>query len=267
MLKTLLFLIFFASSRMTCEIIEAPHFHEIHPHLKPKTLLILDIDDTLLIPSQMLGSDEWFQTRLQAHKKEGCSGQQSLEKSLAEWEAVRHLTKMEIVESGIPANIIKIQDEGYVTMALTTQGLALATRTKQQLLGYTIDLKRSSPAQEDVYFTIDGHGILFRGGILFTAGFHKGQALFKLLHQLHYRPERIVFINDKRSHILEIEETAKQEGIEFIGLRYAYSDARKKAFDEKIADYQFTHSTFTHILSDEEACSAINKADSLKSPL
>jgi len=77
--------------------------------------------------------------------------------------------------------------------------------------------------------------------------------LFSLFEKLEYTPKRILFINDKLSHLLSIEETAKERGIEFVGLRYAYSDVRKAAFDEKIAHYQFTYSTFVHLLSDDEA--------------
>ena len=46
---------------------------------------------------------------------------------------------------------------------------------------------------------------------------------------------------------------AEKRGVEFIGLRYAYSDEKKARFSPEIADIQFTHSSFNKILSDEEA--------------
>ena len=79
-------------------IVEAPHIRQVDHYLTPDCLLILDIDDTLLIPAQMLGCDEWFSLRLKQRLDRGVSFAKALEKSLAEWEAVRHLTKMEIVE-------------------------------------------------------------------------------------------------------------------------------------------------------------------------
>lgn len=248
----------FITSLSYGKIVETQHFQEIQSHLDSETLVLLDIDDTLLIPVQMLGCDEWFQCRMQKHQQEGATISESLEKSLAEWEAVRHLTQMEIVEQGSEKIVHKLQNQKYMVMGLTTQGLALATRTKQQLMEKGIDLKRTAPSQKDCYLTIGDHGILFRAGILFTSGAHKGKALFGLLKKLEYTPRRIVFINDKASHLRSIEETAKEEGVEFIGLRYAYSDARKAAFNKEIADYQFTHSTFTHLLSDEEARNQLN---------
>lgn len=203
------------------EIFQTKHFNEIHSHLIPDTLVILDIDDTLLVPVQMLGCDEWFQSRLQHHKKLGATAIDSLEKSLAEWEAIRHLTQVEIVEPGTPEIIQKLQDQKIAVIGLTTQGLALATRTRLQLLDLNIDLSTSSPFYGDYYQLVDGHGILFRSGILFTSGTHKGKCLFGLLDKMHYHPKRIVFINDKESHLTSLEESAKQRGVEFIGLRYS----------------------------------------------
>jgi hypothetical protein len=249
----------FITTLSQAEVIETQHFKEIQNHLSSDTLILLDIDDTLLIPVQMLGCDEWFQCRLEFHQSQGLSKNDSLEKSLAEWEAVRHLTKMEIVEPGSEAVVAALQKQNYKVMGFTTQGLALATRTCQQLNEAGIDLACSAPSSCDHYLTVGEHGVLFRGGILFTSGSHKGKALFGFLDQLGYFPKRIVFINDKASHLRSVEETAQERGIEFIGLRYAYSDAKKAAFDKKIAAYQFSYSTFTHLVSDEEAKKALTK--------
>lgn len=249
-----LFLIFFLiSSFLNAEIVEIKNFSEIYSYVNPNTLIILDIDDTLLIPVQMLGCDEWFLSRLKYYKNQGWTSSNGFEKTLAEWEAIRHLTQMEIVEPGTEKIVKKLQDEGYTVMCLTTQGLALATRTKIQLNENHIDLLATTPSKEDHYLNNDGHGVLFRNGILFTSGSHKGKALFALFDRLNYMPESILFINDKASHLQSIEETAEQRGVEFIGLRYAYSDVRKAAYDEQIADYQFNHSSFSHLLSDDEA--------------
>jgi hypothetical protein len=235
------------------KIIEFAHFRDLPSYATKDALLILDIDDTLLIPIQMLGCDEWFQCRRKWHQKAGKNVEEALEKSLAEWEAVRHLTKMEIVEPGTEKIIRSLQEKRCPMMGLTTQGLGLATRTKQQLIEQQIDLSLTAPSKEDHYILLAGHATLYRHGILFTSGQHKGKALFQLLDALKLHPKHIVFINDKASHLTEIETTAQVRGIEFTGLRYNYSDARKKAFRPEIADYQFSHSSLTYLLSDREA--------------
>lgn len=247
--------IFFIVHLQLCSsgIIETASFSEVEHYLTSDSLLILDIDDTLLIPVQMLGCDEWFNLRLEAHKNSGLDYKKALEKTLAEWESVRHITKMEIVEPQTDETVRNLQDKGYSIMGLTTQGLALATRTSQQLLENGIALFKTAPSREDHYFLIDHHGVLYRNGILFTSGSSKGASLSKLCQALHLHPERIVFINDKEAHLKDVESYALKAGIEFIGLRYNYSDARKRTFSPEIANFQFRYSSFAKILSDEEA--------------
>ncbi len=234
-------------------IVEAPHIRQVDHYLTPDCLLILDIDDTLLIPAQMLGCDEWFSLRLKQRLDRGVSFAKALEKSLAEWEAVRHLTKMEIVEPAADLLIRNLQERGVRIMGLTTQGLALATRTSLQLLENRIDLHATAPMKEDWYFQVGHHGVLFRNGILFTSGTNKGEALFRFLDHAGIHPLRIIFLNDKKSHLMEVEKEAAKRAVDFIGMRYSYSDERKAAFRADVAAFQYLHSNFCHILSDQEA--------------
>lgn len=268
-----------ASQALSAYIIEAPHFSDIKAYATPGTLIILDMDDTLLIPIQTLGSDVWFEYRLKQRKATGMAGDVALEKTLAEYEAIRHLSIMKTVESDTADIVNEMQDQGIAVIGLTTQGISLATRTKQQLQAVNIDLKRSCPDHEDYYFinplglstiysssptsTIghvnDHRGVLLRGGILFTAGSNKGTALVTLLDHFGISWDRIVFINDKASHLREAEAAVERLGIPFIGLRYSYSDERVRNFRSDIAEVQFQHSTFKHILSDDEALSVLSR--------
>lgn len=233
------------------QIIETAHFQELMNHATPGALIILDIDDTLLIPVQMLGCDEWFTLRFKTLEASGLPYKKALDRALAEWEAVRHLTKMEIVEQGSEQIVQQLQ-QGFTVMGLTTQGLALATRTVEQLKLVNIDLFKAAPSPVDHYF-INGHGVLYRKGILFTAGTPKGPALVKLLDTIGLKPKKIVFINDKTTHLADVEGAVEKCGIEFVGLRYSYSDARKARFSPELATVQFALSTLEHFLSDDEA--------------
>jgi len=257
-MKKFILLAFVLFTSLHAKIIEIQSFKQVVPYVNKDTLLILDIDDTLLIPEQMLGCDEWFMHRLKKWEKEICFVD-ALEKTLAEWEAIRHLTKMEIVESGADKIVQSLQAQGVTVMGLTTQGLALATRTVQQLKSNHFDLAATAPSNEDCFFTLKGHGVLYRNGILFTSGKPKGEALFQCCEKIGYTPKRIVFVNDKESHIADLEGTAQAKGIECIGLRYGYSDAKKAAFSPEIAEFQFTHSSFDRIISDKEAKEAVQR--------
>ena len=239
-------------------IIETTNFQKMTGFIAPNTLFILDVDDTLLIPTQALGTDVWFGYRMGQYLEKGESHSDALEKTLAEWEAIRHLTQVAIVEQGTETVIEQLQ-KTHPLMCLTTQGLALATRTLQQLESLQIDPSIAAPYKNDLYF-MNGHnmstnvqGVLYRKGILFTSGTHKGKATLKFLEMIDYHPDRIVFINDKASHLQEVEDSVKEKGIEFIGLRYSYSDERVSQFDKHLADFQWKYSTLDHLLSDQEA--------------
>jgi len=260
----ILFIVAFLSP-LSGQIIEANHFKEIITHITKDTLVLLDIDDTLLIPKQMLGCGEWFKGRWNEHQKNGKSSSEALEIALAEFEAIRHLSRMNIVEPGTDIIIQELQQKKFHVMGFTTQGLALATRTVQQLYENKIDLSISAPWKDDHYLEVNEHGTLYRKGVFFTSGRHKGDALFKLCKQMNYLPKRIVFINDKASQLLEVEEAAKKQGIEFIGLRYAYSDRRKASFRHDIANLQLSYSSLDHLMSDAEACNLLRTVTAVAS--
>lgn len=256
MLKQLAFVLMSIGLTLNAEIIEVAHFNELEKHVADASIIVLDIDDTLLVPVQTLGTDVWFQYRFDFYKQHHPS-QIALDKALAEWEAVRHLTEVKVVEDGTDAVIKKLQDAGCVVMGLSTQGLALTTRTLIQLESLNIDLSLTSPSSNDHYF-MNKQGVLYRNGILFTSGTRKGEAFLKLCDLIGMSPQKVVFINDKRTHLRDMEETLQAEGVQFLGLRYAHSDERVAHFDRQIADVQWKHSNFGRILTDDEAMEIIN---------
>jgi hypothetical protein len=233
-------------------IIEVAHFAELENYVGSNTLLLLDVDDTLMLPMQTLGNDAWFQYRWDEYISQGYTRGDALERALADWEGVRHLTGVCAVEEYTSSIVADLQKKGVCLMGLTTQGMALATRTVQQLASLGMDLSLTAPRQEDYYF-LNGRGVLFHRGLLFTAGSAKGKAVLSFLAACDYQPQQVVFINDKRSHLEDVENALSDRGIPFVGLRYSYGDARVAAFDPHVADVQWNCSSFAHILSDEEA--------------
>jgi len=245
-------------SSLRAEVIEAKHFSEISTHATPGTLVISDIDDTILIPLQMIGSDEWFSHRINKHRTDGLQPNLALEKTVAEAQAVRQLTQMKLAEPGTDKIIQALQKKGICVMGLTVQASAVAMRTNQQLKTSNVDLTVNALSKEDQYFPLNGQNMLYKNNILFTTGTSKGEALFTLLDKIKVTPKRIVFIDDKASNVADVEKWAKKRNVQFIGLRYSHSDQSKAAFRPDVAEVQFNQSTFTHLLSDEEALSMMS---------
>ncbi len=104
------FLIFLGLvSSVKGKIVEMARFHEIAHHITLETLILMDIDDTIIVPVQMVGSDEWFTLRWKKHETDGMSKSAALEKALAEWESIRHVTKMKTVEKETSTFIKELQ--------------------------------------------------------------------------------------------------------------------------------------------------------------
>lgn len=256
-MKRILF--FLLATPLFALVHEIAHFHEVEDYAQPDTAILLDIDDTLIVPSQMLGNDNWFEHRLKKHHAGSADFNLALERTLAEWLALRHITRMELVESEIPSVLASLQQKGLFLMGLTAQDISLSVRTVLQLLEHRVDLSQTPLFNGDYCFSMKGHTVLHRQGILFTSGNSKGESFFQFCEKVGCLPKRIIAVDDKLSHLHSLEKEAQKRNIEFIGLRYAYSDARKASFSPEIAEYQLTHSTFTHLLSDEEARAALQK--------
>lgn len=251
-LTALVYLSIFLTPLLSGKIIEVAHFNQLANFITDDTLVLVDIDDTLLIPCQTLGTDAWFCERLKHYKTIECNHEIALDRALADWEGIRHLTKIKIVETGSEKIVDQLQKKNVTLMGLTTQGLALTTRTINQLLSLAIDLSKTAPTKKDYYF-YNHQGILFRKGILFTSGSPKGEAVLLFLNLIDFHPKHIVFINDKATHLKDVETIVEEKGIRFTGLRYSYSDNRVSSYRSDIANIQWNHSSFNHILSDEEA--------------
>jgi hypothetical protein len=248
------------------QIIELSHFEGLKDYvMKPNTLVLVDIDDTCLIPAQTLGTDVWFCDIWAKLEQSGLSKADALEKALDLWQGIRYLTKVKIVEEGSEKIISDIQEKGIPLMCLSTQGLALATCTFHQLLSINIDPSKTAPSKDQEFYFINNknRGVLYRHGILFTAGSSKGLALETLLKLSNLKPDHIVFINDKATHLLDVENIVEKMGMTFTGLRYSYSDKRVNGYNPEIAKIQFEQSSFAHILSDEEAQTILEKKNSL----
>ena len=241
---------------LSAELIEIHNIDEFSKYAAEGTLLVFDIDNTIIEPTQTLGSDQWFHHQIDQYVAKGYPAQEALEIALAEWMAIQNITKVQLVEPAVAGLIAKYQQMGWPLIGLTTRGLGMATRTIDQLQTLGIDLNRSAPIKEDQYFENKG-GVLFRGGILFTAGTNKGSAFFKLMDKVGYEVKKVLFVNDKATHLRELEKTCKKREVSFTGLRYGFLDHKIKNMRKDLAKLQLEH--FGKLLSDHDAEKMLEK--------
>lgn len=236
----------FSSSSL---VVESNHISDMIQYLSPGTLIILDIDNTVLAPAQSLGSDQWAWDRVKQLKSK-LTDQEAKEKTSNEWFQVHSITKVKTIEESTADLIKSLQSKMYTLFALTTRSPAYAEITLRELDDVGINFSVTSLLIKNCDFI--GKNILFKEGIVFTSlENRKGDVLQEILKNNSYCPQKIIFVDDKLSHVKDVADACMQLGIDFVGLRYGAADADVASFDRDIAETQ--QFFMNHILNDTEA--------------
>jgi len=248
-MKKIFFLIFlFLHTLAFAQVVEIKKIKQIAPHLKKYHLIIFDLDNTIMEPAQLLGSDQWFFHRMQKHESDGFDIKKALDKTLLEWYEIQAITKVKLVEKDVKKIIRHLQNKNVLVMGLTTRDLHFSYSAMKQLDSLDIDLSKTAPYKENLYFD---NGVLFNKGILFASGKNKGDVLKQFLNKIEFLPKSVIFIDDKLKHINEVDKFCREKEIKFLGFRYGALDEKIKNFDSQVANIQ--HKYFQSILSDEDA--------------
>jgi hypothetical protein len=246
----------FSTALLEGKIIETKTTAEALAEVDAQTLLIFDLDNTVVMPAQTLGGEEWFDYLVTKYTGEyQQSGENAAlaklhagERALREWIAVQKVTDVQAVEASAPQAIAEKQKQGTKTLGLTARPAELVKETHVQLerIGIQFD---SAPVTKKK-LTLAGIPVAqFDSSILFVGPLNsKGVVLTAFLDKTQYTPKKIVFVDNKRHHLEAVEKALSGRGIEFVGCRLGAADAKIAAFDAALADKQ--HFYFQTILSD-----------------
>lgn len=255
------FLIIFASI-LHAKILDIYHISDLQNFMKEEdSLVVFDIDNTLMEPVQTIGSDQWFDRRMKKLSEGGSSSREVLLKVYDEWHKIQTVCEVKLVENDTKKVFDGIKEK-YNVIALTTRGFQSAYNTLTQLEGLGIVFDNKPYIAEEIFFQNGNEsgvypGVLFFKGILFTNNTHKGEALFKLLEKFNKKPKTIIFINDKRSHLDQVEESSNKRNVSFVGLRYGFTDEKVKKFDPNLAN--MSKIDFGSFIKEKEKEAAIKK--------
>ncbi len=219
-------------------------FQEMTQNAGPHSLVIFDINDTLLLAKEPI-----FQS---SHKYQRLALQYELEELYSKarlhqfWAYLRLKIPRDLIDPRAVDLIQDLQAKNVKVIALTTAGMGPLTQDlsledwKLDLLkGFRIDFSKAFPELPCLHFKYlptkhPGRYPGFKEGVLFTCGLSKGLLLNLLLKTLNYKPETIFFIDDKLKNLLAVEEVCKEMGISFGGCHYtAFSQKNLKPLDKK----------------------------------
>lgn len=226
------------------------------PAILPQTLVIYDLDNTLIRPTQTLGSDQWFRDLFDRAKASGATEKEANRAAVGPWVKVQKATAVATVEAESPAIVSELQKSGHFVMGLTARPDSLADTTFKQLksVGYRLDAH--PPVREDLD-VLNSQGAVaahFSRGVIFVgpAG-DKGQVLVEFLRKTGLDPQSIVFVDDRSGNTESVSRALSGAPYPHTEFRYGAADAWVKSYDSALAQRQWEHFEKTgRLLRDEE---------------
>ncbi len=215
---------------------EISSMSELLPELSTGTLLVFDIDNTLIEPAGNAGSDQWYYYLQKAFRRDGLDPKQAEAKAAESWTRALDVVEPKAVEALTPGLIRVQQERGISVMALTARGPEDAPATFRQLSAIGVDLGARAPSalvlRGSAAGLPEGRAGLYENGVLFVGeGPEKGKALAAFLGKLGLRPARVVFVDDKPHHARNVDAALASAGIPGAAFRYGAADAKVRAFN------------------------------------
>ena len=200
---------------------------------RERTLLVLDIDDTLLTSDGFYGSDTWYewQHKLPAGDPDKVPCIFSL--IALNYEAGTQLP----TQADGPALINAIHADkllltsrsafyrGGTLRTLASSGYALPAMLGGISEGRSWDFRKAPDAKP--------MRVVYDQGLFMTTGQDKGKVLLDLFRELRVHYDRVILVDDGQQNIDNMRAALRPAGIDYLGLHYVHVD--KSVTPERIA--------------------------------
>ncbi len=220
------------------EIRESTQITDLLSLADEKTLVVFDLNDTLMRTDSALGGDVWADKVTKDAMAAGLSKEQVLDRLVPFWHQVLIRTPVRPVEPNT-ANVLQtLQQRGVKTMGLTARYIEMAHTTLKALRDIFIDFSRSDVATEDfTLFTVSPAKYI--DGVVF-AGLQndKADVLVQFLAQHPVEFDRIIFIDDKKKNVEGMAKAAKALNKPYIGIWYRAVEATPSQDNPDVAKIQ-----------------------------
>lgn len=223
--------------------------------LSRNTLFLIDIDDTLLRPALLdqsahqlrptdVGSDYLYDYALDQLYSSILDENPHITRQLAHQQALAkvdflHATLNRLISVMIcePATLQAIQSiqQQYATMLTTARIESLRDITLRQVKELNLDFTQSSPlAYNSHSFTLADGIAHVQSGIMFCINNSKVAVLMELIKRTSFKPDTVVFIDDRAENLTQFHEALSSTAITFHGLHYTYMQQHINDFMSQI---------------------------------
>jgi hypothetical protein len=218
------------------KIIESNKISDVLKYVDEKTLVLFDIDNTLIWSVEEFGSLEWSTHTSGRLCKNGMSLDEAITKTCTIFLQIHDLISFRTIEPDTISVLDELDKKNISNMALTKRVFWLNTPTIKQLSSVGIDFSKNPLHEKEIIFD-DTFG--FDKGVLYSGLYEeKGDALIKLLEKIDHKSDNILFVDDSDNHAREVYETLNSYGIPTTCIRYGAADHRSVTFDPAQAEQE-----------------------------
>ena len=240
---------------------ERYNIHEVHnlemlkekiPSLNEHSLVVFDVDDTLLVSDTRIlsmGNDNARALWLPLYQR--------LNKGIGN-ERFRYLFSkvwvgltQELVDPQMPAVINAIKEMGAKVIVLTSSdtgklGVIVNCEEfrKKELKKFGLDFSTSFSEYEHLNLPDpsgeDKKPVFYRG-ILCTDQVDKGTVLDEFFKAINWKPINIIHLDDGYKHVVSVAQIAQKRGIEFLGLHYHGATDLPCDIEPEVAQFMLKH--------------------------
>jgi len=231
----------YRSSQKLClgKIIETNSLDEVKNHIdKEHMLVVFDMDNTLVTPNVMVGSDPWFNYMVEQQRKEaGCSVAEAADIVLPLFREIHKRISYKLVEETAPDLIEHLRSVHIPVIILTNRGDEQKENVLDKISEAGVPVPLTQLGEKELHAIFDVP-MLYSHGIIFCGRNDKGSMLFHVLETVNYKPTKIIFVDDKYHYLASVERACMERKIPFVGLRYGRCDELVSQFDPNVADQE-----------------------------
>lgn len=203
-----------------------------------KRIVAFDLDNTVVMPTQLVGSDHWF--RQHVAREENLTGSSELARlnSLKIYKDVQKKTQVKHVEPDTSKIIQLLQEEDNIVIGLTARNKETIEDTNNQLLSLDINFNQGILKDRCVPCKSNLEMGIFKNGIMFAAFSNKGLALKGLIEDLQLDISDVFFIDDSARNVNDV---IKDSGVPCTGIYYTHITTSALTVDLNISDVQIQY--------------------------